>query len=350
MLWPFYDKKLTQYWLKIFALYALTEACIQLLFNFILNNFSSRPISNLEFHAIMWVFQCVMILPIWWIAHSVRKKPVIMQVFVNLLFFIVYSYFWFGFIQNTIYFLHQQLQEITRLKINRLQTPADSSVSYQLLKHSFRLSWFFVADYFYIYQKEEEQRLQLAVANKELELKLLKWHLNPGFYFETINQLKQLSVANPVNCVQPILHLAKVMEYVIYESRENFISMSKEIHFLNDYVELINRQESHAAQFTITTQGAFDKLKIAPLLLTGFIDKIVSLNNGTVQNEYAIGLQFLNNTMLLRIHGEIMKPGYHFFDANDSLYKRLSELYDNRFSYRVMPANNCIELSLQLNE
>jgi len=349
MLWPFYDKKLTRYWLNIFALYALTEACIQLLFNFILNNFSSRPISNLEFHAIMWVFQCVTILPIWWITHSVRKKPLIIQVFVNLLFFIVYSYFWFGFIQNTIYFLHQQLQEMTRLKINRLQTPADSSVSYQLLKHSFRLSWFFVADYFYIYRKEEEQRLQLAVANKELELKLLKWHLNPAFYFETINQLKQLSVVSPVNCTQPILHLAKVMEYVIYESRENFISMSKEIHFLNDYVELINRQESHAARFTITTQGAFDKLKIAPLLLTGFIDKIVSLNNGAVQ-KYAIRLQFLNNTMLLRINGEMMKTGYHFFDANDSLYKRVSELYDNRFSYRVLPANDCIELSLQLNE
>jgi hypothetical protein len=350
MLWPLYDKKLTSYWLKVFALYALTEACIQLLFNFILNNFSSRPISNLEFHAIMWVFQCVMILPIWWVAHSVRKESVIIQIFVNLLFFFVYSYFWFGFIQNTIYFLHQHLQEITRVKINRLQTPADSSVSYQLLKHSFRLSWFFLANYFYIYLKEEEQRLQLAIANKELELKLLKWHLNPGFYFETINQLKQLSVASPVNCAQPILHLAKVMEYVIYESRENLISMPKEIHFLNDYVELINRQESHAARFTIITQGVYDKLKIAPLLLAGFIDKIVSCNKGSAKNEYAITLQFLNNTMLLRINGDIMKPGYNFFGANDSLYKRLNELYDNRFSYRETSANDGIELSLQLNE
>jgi hypothetical protein len=350
MLWPFYDKKLTRYWLKVFGLYALTEACIQLLFNFILNNFSSRPVSNLEFHVIMWVFQCVMILPIWWVAHSVRKRNIIIQVFINLLFFFAYSYFWFGVIQDTIYFLHQHLQEITRPKINRLQTPADSSVSYQLLKHSFRLSWFFVADYFYIYQREEEQRLQLAVANKELELKLLKWHLNPDFYFETINQLKQLSVTSPVNCTRPILHLAKVMEYVIYESRENFISMSKEIYFLNDYVELINRQESHAARFTIITQGVYDKLKIAPLLLAGVIDKIVSFNNGAVQNEYAIRLQFLNNTMLLRINGEMMKSGYNFFDANDSLYKRLTELYDNKFSYRVMPANDCVELSLQLNE
>jgi hypothetical protein len=350
MLSRFYDRKPARYWLQVFALYALTEACIQLMFNFILNNFSSRPISNLEFHTIMWVFQCVMILPIWWVAYSVHKKNIITQVVVNLLFFFVYSYFWFGVIQNSIYFLHQHLQEVTRLKTNRVQTPADSSISYQLLKHSFRLSWFFLANYFYNYRKEEEQRLQLAVANKELELKLLKWYLNPGFYFETINQLKQLSVASPASCTKPILHLAKVMEYVIYESRENLISMSKEIYFLNDYVELINRQKSHAARFTITTQGAFDKLKIAPLLLAGFIDKIVSFNNGHVQNEYAIRLQFLSNTMLLHINGDMMKPGYNFFDANDSLHKRLSELYDKRFHYREMPAENCIELSLQLNE
>ena len=140
------------------------------------------------------------------------------------------------------------------------------------------------------------------------------------------------------------------MEYVIYESRENLISMSKEIHFLNDYVELINRQESNAARFTITTQGVYDKLKIAPLLLAGFIDKIVSINNGSVQNEYSIRLQFLNNTMLLRINGYIIIPDCSFLDANDSLYKRLSELYDRRFYYREIPAEDCIELSLQLNE
>jgi Histidine kinase len=205
----------------------------------------------------MWVCQCIMIWPIWWVAHSVYNKPVTTQIVINLLFFIAYSFFWFGPVQDCIRFLHQHLQQITVPVEKRLPTPVDTSVKYQILKHCFRLSWFFLANYFYHYRREEERRLLLAVANKELQLKLLKWYLNPRFYFETINHLKQLSLTSPASCTRPILHLAKVMEYVIYESREKLIDVSKEIHFLNHYVELINRQNSHTARITVTTKALF---------------------------------------------------------------------------------------------
>jgi LytS/YehU family sensor histidine kinase len=139
------------------------------------------------------------------------------------------------------------------------------------------------------------------------------------------------------------------MEYVIYESREKLIDVSKEIHFLNHYVELINRQDSHAARFAINTKGTYEKLKIAPLMLAGFIDSIVSENNGSATNEYQVSLLFSGNTMVLQITGNLENADGNFY-ANDSVYQRLKELYHEKFSYRVLRPHNSIELSLNLNE
>ncbi len=333
MPWPFHNKILANYWLKVFGLYVLTEACIQLLFNFILNNFSQQPVSNLGFHLIMLFFQCLLIWPIWCVAHSVQNKPVITQWFINLVFFVIYSYFWLGPVQDSIRYLHQYLQQITVPEAQRLQTPVDTSFNYQLLKHTFRLSWFYLANYFFNYRLEEEKRLHLAVANKELQLKLLTWHLNPDFYFKTISHLRQLSLASPASCTTPILHLAKVMEYVIYESREKLIGVAKEIHFLQNYIELVNRQDSHSSKFTLNTRGCYDKLKIAPLLLAGFIDRIASYNNDLSGNEYAVSLNFLENIMLFRING-VLNGFNNPLLQDDVLYTRITGLYSGRFTYK----------------
>ena len=58
---------------------------------------------------------------------------------------------------------------------------------------------------------EEKKKIELAVSNKELQLKLLKWHLNPSFYFKTIKHLQQSAAVKPSDATEPILQLAKVI-------------------------------------------------------------------------------------------------------------------------------------------
>jgi hypothetical protein len=328
MFWPFHHKQQTSYWLKVFALYALIEACIQLLFLLILNNFGSQRISIPEYHLIMLFFQCLLIWPIWWVAWSVRKKKIIIQVIVNLSFYIVYSIIWFGPVQDAIAFLYNNLQEFTRPVTDRQVPYLDrgneySFLNYQLLKHAFRLSWFYLANYFYNYRLEEKKKTELAVSNKELQLKLLKWHLNPSFYFKTIKQLQKSAVTQPSHATEPILQLAKVMEYVIYEARETQIEMKKEIQFLKNYIQLINQQSENNMQIGLEYEGQFEKLKIAPLLLAGFVDNILSMTSNEANGIIDIILKFKGNEMSFSIRGTSEKPVEPLL---------LDELYKGRFS------------------
>ena len=355
MFWPFHHKAETRYWLKVFALYALVEALIQLLFFVILNNFGTRPISIIEIHLVMLCFQCLLIWPIWWVAWFVRKKKLIIQILVNFVFYIAYSYLWFGPVQDAIGYSYNSLQQLTRTESNRLVAMLDSGdqysyLNYQLLKHAFRLSWFFLAAYFYNYRLEEKKRTELAVANKELQLKMLKWHLNPSFYFKTINHLRKVADDKPVNATGPILQLAKVMEYVIYEAKEKLINLKKEIHFLSNYVQLKNQQFDNHSIFEMEVTGEHENLKIVPLLLTGILDEIVSTENIPEKKNYKMQLQFSGNKMQLDVTGDFGKQNEMLILPGGTLDLRLNELYPGRFSINYLPDSNQFKLSLLLDE
>jgi len=355
MIWPFQNKLLANYWLKVFALYALTEACIQLLFLYILNTYGSYTISNWEFHLIMWVFQCLLIYPIWWMAWLVSKKSIPVQIITAVAFYLVYSYVWFGPVQDAVAFLHTQLQKLTRPEKDRIVAYIDrvneySYINYQLLKHAFRLSWFFLANYFYQYLIEEKKRMELAVSNKELQLKLLKWHLNPQFYFKTMENLRTIAADRPVNCTSPILQLAKVMEYVIYEAKEKLIDVKKEIHFLGNYIELLGKQRGNGAEFELTTHGQYEKLKIAPLLLVGFIDKIAGDAIPNDRKKFVLDLEFAGTKLEFRVKGEFGNKETAFFAHEDALLIRLKELYADKYSFRYLPEDEHLSLNVVLDE
>jgi Histidine kinase len=344
MFWLSHYKNEIRYWLKVFALYALIEASIQLLFLIILNNFGTRRISIPEYHLVMLFFQCLLIVPIWWVAWVVRKKKIAVQVIINLAFYAAYSVLWFGPVQDAIAFLYNHLQGLTRPVSDRQIPYLDrgneySFLNYQLLKHAFRLSWFFLANYFYNYRLEEKKKIELAISNKELQLKLLKWHLNPSFYFKTIKHLQQSAAVKPSDATEPILQLAKVMEYVIYEAREPQIEMKKEIQFLNNYIQLINQQPDNRISISLTCENGYDKIKIAPLLLAGFVDSIVATRTATGEGNYSIRIAFQQEEMLFSVTGATAKP---------EPTPLLDELYRGRFSYDYSTENG-FNLRLRLH-
>lgn len=340
----FSNKNEARYWIKAFAWYALAEAVIQLLFCIILNNFGHRRVTIPEFHMVMWLFQCVLIWPLWWVAWSVRKQPVFVQVVVNVLFYVVYTYGWFGPVQQAIAQVYDGFQQLTREPGDRQEPVLDngsnySYLNYQLLKHAFRLSWFYLADYFFNYKQEEKQKTELAVANKELQLKLLKWRLNPAFYFKTIQQLKRSAATGPSAAAEPILQLAKVMEYVIYDAREPQVEMKRELRFLSSYTALINRQHQNKP-IELDIRSGYEKLRIAPLLLAGLVDNIADhhAEQGHERN-CRMTFSFQENRLLLSVTGLRSKP------VEPPL---LAEIYKERFS-SVFSGENRYEMNIQLD-
>lgn len=107
---------------------------------------------------------------------------------------------------------------------------------------------------------------------KEAELKLLKAQLNPHFLFNTLNNLYGLSVVKSDKLPSLMLKLSDLLRYSLYETRETYVSLEKEIMYLDNYIALekIRLEDSTAIQFTKT--GGLSSIQIAPMLLIVFVE------------------------------------------------------------------------------
>jgi hypothetical protein len=343
-----HHKNKTAYWLKVFALYALVEACIQLLLYFTINYFGTRRTSIPEYHLVMLLFQCVLILPIWGVAWLVRKQTIAVQVIINIAFYILYTYVWFNPVQDAIAFVYNHFQQLTRPVYDRQTAHLDRGgeaafLNYQLLKHAFRLSWFYLASFFYNYRTEENERLKLALSNKELQLRLLKGRLNPSFYFTAINHLQAVAQIKPGHATAPILQLAKMMEYAIYEAKEKKNDLEKELNFLANYIHFLNQQHN-GAKIRLDITGGYNGLTIIPMLLTSIVDTINGSGKG---KQFDCNLSFENKNLLFAISetgsGELFK-GYQ-----EILTEKMDELCPGKYLLKMADDKNLI-LKIELDE
>jgi Histidine kinase len=333
MVWPFLNKQEGRYWLGVLAWYAAAEACVQLLFFFIFHTFTSGGGSNIEYHFVMLLFHCLLIWPIWWVARAVRGQKSWIQVLVNLAFFFVYAYCWFYPIQDAVAVVYNNLQDITRPGSVHEGPTLDSYLhytilNYQVLKHAFRLSWYYVADFLYYYRAEEKKKIELAISNKALELKLLKWHLNPDFYFKTLRYLQRSAAEHPAAATVPILQLSRIMEYVIYDAREPRIGMQKELQFLSNYVELLNRQQDNQLTISLAYTKGAAQVKIAPLLLAALIDQLKKSEDHTGTGDCRISISFAEQEMQVSVTGPVQKLQVPPLTA---------ELYPDRYTVAYTP-------------
>jgi LytS/YehU family sensor histidine kinase len=113
--------------------------------------------------------------------------------------------------------------------------------------------------------KIEQQKL-------EAELKMLKGQLNPHFLFNSLNNIYSLALIRSEKVPEFILKLADLMRHIIYESKENYIPIEKELEFVQNFIELQRIRTSEKTSIKYTIKGKIPSAKIAPLLFEPFID------------------------------------------------------------------------------
>lgn len=110
--------------------------------------------------------------------------------------------------------------------------------------------------------------------NQEVELKLLKGQLNPHFLFNTLNNLYGLSVIKSDKLPDLMLKLSDLLRYSLYETKEEFVLLSKEIQYLENYIALeeIRLEEKVKVSFTKEGINNITGKKIAPMLFIVFLE------------------------------------------------------------------------------
>lgn len=107
---------------------------------------------------------------------------------------------------------------------------------------------------------------------KEAELKLLKAQLNPHFLFNTLNNLYGLSVVKSDKLPNLMLKLSDLLRYSLYDTKDKFVPLEKEITYLKNYMDLEKIRLEDQTEILFENKVKDATINIAPMLLIVFVE------------------------------------------------------------------------------
>lgn len=113
---------------------------------------------------------------------------------------------------------------------------------------------------------------QLETEHTQAALETLKGQINPHFLFNSLNTLYSLVLKKSDSATGLILRLSGFLRYVIYETSSERVDLSKEILYMQDYVELQKLRAGENASIRIQVDGEPGRKKIAPLLFLPLVE------------------------------------------------------------------------------
>lgn len=126
-------------------------------------------------------------------------------------------------------------------------------------------SWFLVSGL-------QKELLEKEKQKTEVELKALKAQINPHFFFNTLNSIYSMALDKDERLPGTVLQLSDLMRYFLYESKDNFVPLQKELAVADNYIALQKIRSGKQLSIEINKEGELNGQKIAPLLLITFLE------------------------------------------------------------------------------
>ncbi len=204
-----------------------------------------------------------------------------------------------------------------------------------------------------IKQREVEE---LRVSVKESELQFLKSQINPHFLFNNLNNMYSYAIEQSPKTPSIILELSSVLRYMLYDCKEDYVALVKEIEHLKNFTQLNELQIEDRGKVTFETGHIPNGVLIAPLILTVFIE-----------NAFKHSTASQSEDILIDIHMKIDDDGQLDFICKNSfrpvtntnklsngiglqnVKKRLQLLYPNAHELVIKDSNNMYIVHLKMN-
>jgi two-component system LytT family sensor kinase len=123
------------------------------------------------------------------------------------------------------------------------------------------------------YWYENKQAQQILLQDKlQAELKFLKTQIHPHFLFNTLNNLYALTLKKSDLAPPMVLKLSELINYMLYECREDEVLLEKEIKFIQNYIDIEQLRYGDKLDLELNIRGNANGRRIAPLLLLPFTE------------------------------------------------------------------------------
>jgi len=108
------------------------------------------------------------------------------------------------------------------------------------------------------HSQTEKKQKELEREKLNSELAFLKNQVSPHFFFNTLNNIYSLITINTEDSQNAVLKLSKMMRYLLYESDQAYNALSREIEFMNNYIDLMRLRMTDKIKLEVKLPEEFE--------------------------------------------------------------------------------------------
>jgi hypothetical protein len=209
--------------------------------------------------------------------------------------------------------------------------------------------YWFVTDKISTEQRMKERENE----NLKTELSFLRSQVSPHFLFNVLNNMVAMARLKSDQLEPSLIRLSGLMRYMLYESDETSVTLSREIEYVNSYIEL--QKIRYAKSLTILVKmDPGDNQLIEPMLLIPFIENAFKHGTGIIEEPVIdIYLKISEGLIDFRVKNKYCPGNEEIKDRTSGIglqnvIRRLNLLYNQRHILTIDRENGWFSVSLQI--
>lgn len=205
--------------------------------------------------------------------------------------------------------------------------------------------------------KHDRRQKEIIAEQLSIKLKFLRSQISPHFIFNVLTNLVSLARKKSEQLEPSLIMLSDLMRYMLYESDEQRVPLSKEVEYLKSYIELQRLRFGHDVLIDVDIQLLEKDLQrtIEPMLLIPFVENAFKHGMGVDESFIQVHLTANNGKLEFDVKNKFNDDVNESKDASsgiglENVQSRLALLYPKEHNLNVKKENNLfhIHLTLQL--
>ena len=206
---------------------------------------------------------------------------------------------------------------------------------------------------YFMSQRDRERQKIIDQRNLEQQMEYLKYQVNPHFFMNTLNNIHALVDIDPERAKTTIVELSKMMRHILYEGSKKLIPLTREVEFLNLYVQLMRLRYTRKVHINVDVPPQLPELKLPPLMLIIFVEN--AFKHGISYREESfidIKLRVENKRLLFSCCNSKPTQAQRTNEKGgmglQNVRQRLELLYDDDYTLDISDGEKTYEVKLDI--
>jgi sensor histidine kinase YesM len=207
--------------------------------------------------------------------------------------------------------------------------------------------------------KQRETAHKAETLAKDVQLKMLRYQINPHFLFNVLNSIYTLIDENTEKAKKLVIDMSEYFRYTLSKQQQT-VSIEREIESILKYLEIQKTRFEEEFQYEIAVDEAAKQILIPTFLIHLLVENSVKYGTKTEKQKLIINLsvRLSANTLVIRVSntGKLLNPtrnGEKNIDGTgngiENLKYRLSLYYNDNYSFSLKEENGFVVAAIEIH-